>query len=291
MSLPLLDTMTRAEASAVLAHEMAHFAGGDTEHSRKRGLLLSRFDQYIAALFEGVLSIPIGIFMGAFRDLVGLAVAQKQREDEFRADRVAAEHTSAEGIGHALMRLAAYSQYRSRVEDNLFSATGMHADLGIAQRVATGFLPFVQTSEFRSAIDGLTVPHPYDSHPPLQERLAAVGVPTDPARFAEVLQPHTESTWLDEVEGGRDSSRPCGETYEARFKQVHEHQLAYRYRPDTPEEEAHVLRFFPEVSFDGSGVEVTLTYAEVRIHGEEPLPYRDIASARVEDRRFGNTWT
>lgn len=287
VSLPLLDTMTRAEASAVLAHEMAHFAGGDTQHSRKRGLLLSRFDQYIGALYEGVLSIPIGVFMGAFRDLVGLAVAQKQREDEFRADRLAAEQTSAEGIGHALVRLAAYSQYRTRVENNLFSASGTHADLGIAQRVATGFLPFVQTSEFRAELDALTVPHPYDSHPPLQERLAAVGVPVDPASVAEVLQPHTEATWLDEIEGGRDLERALWDTYEARFKQVHEQELAYRYRPDTPEEEAHVLRFFPDVTFDGSGVEVTLTYAEVRIHGEDPLPYGQIVDARVEDRRFG----
>jgi hypothetical protein len=229
---------------------------------------------------------------GAFRDLVGLAVAQKQREDEFRADRVAAEQTSAEGIGHALVRLAAYSQYRTRVENNLFSASGMHTDLGIAQRVATGFLPFVQTSEFRDELDALTVPHPYDSHPPLQERLAAVGVPTDPARLAEVLQPHTESTWLDEIEGGRDLEQALWETYEARFKQVHEQELAYRYRPDTPEEEAHVLRFFPDVTFDGSGVEVTLTHAEVRIHGEEPLPYREIAwtpASRTD--ASASTWT
>ncbi|MEZ4328232.1 MAG: M48 family metallopeptidase [Polyangiales bacterium] len=287
VSLPLLDTMTRAEASAVLAHEMAHFAGGDTEHSRQRGLLVSRFDQYIAALYEGILSVPVGVLMSAFRDLVERAGASKRREDEFRADQVAAEHTSAAGVGHALMRLAAYSEYRNRVEDNLFSATGTHAELGIAERVATGFLPFVQTSEFRAAIDELTVPHPYDSHPPLRERLAAVGVEADPARFAEVLQPHTETTWLDAIDGGRDLERALWTVYEARFKEAHERDLAFRYRPDTPEQEAHVLRFFPEVTFDGSGVEVTLTYAEVRIHGEDPLPYGDIESARVEDRRFG----
>lgn len=57
VSLPLLRVLDRSEADAVLAHELAHLAGGDTRTSASLGPKLLQFDRYTWQLRQGGLTI------------------------------------------------------------------------------------------------------------------------------------------------------------------------------------------------------------------------------------------
>ena len=94
VSLSLLKRLDKGEADAVLAHEMAHFSGGDTEYSKRTSPLLSRFRTYLGALHEGGLSWPVFNFMLLYWSLVQLALSTSSRAREIRANWLAAEATS-----------------------------------------------------------------------------------------------------------------------------------------------------------------------------------------------------
>ena len=79
VSLSLLKRLDRGEADAVLAHEMAHFSGGDTEYSKRTSPLLARFRTYLGALHEGGLSWPVFNFMLLYWSLVQLALSASSR--------------------------------------------------------------------------------------------------------------------------------------------------------------------------------------------------------------------
>ncbi|MEM9409721.1 MAG: M48 family metallopeptidase, partial [Planctomycetota bacterium] len=94
VSLSLLKQLNGSEADAVLAHEMAHFSGHDTLYSKKISPLLTRYGNYLVALYEGGITLPVFYFMNCFRSLFELSLGKRNREREFRADRLAGEITS-----------------------------------------------------------------------------------------------------------------------------------------------------------------------------------------------------
>ena len=59
VSLSLLKRLSKQEADAILAHELAHFSGGDTEYSKRLAPLLSRYASYMALLYGSALSRPV----------------------------------------------------------------------------------------------------------------------------------------------------------------------------------------------------------------------------------------
>ena len=119
VSLSLLKRLAKPEADAILAHEAAHFSGGDTEYSKKTSPMLARFQNYLQALHEGGLSRPVFSFMLLYWSLLQLGLSRSSREREFRADKLAAEATSPASMANALCKVAAYSSYRGRVEASL----------------------------------------------------------------------------------------------------------------------------------------------------------------------------
>lgn len=102
VSLPLLRLLNGTEADAVLAHEMAHFQGQDTMYSRRTMPLIVKFNHYLEILYDSPVSKPVFYFMNCFRAMFEMAMGKFSREREFRADRLAAELTSASDLTHAL---------------------------------------------------------------------------------------------------------------------------------------------------------------------------------------------
>lgn len=288
VSLSLLRTLDRAEADAILAHEMAHFSGGDTAFSRKLVPRLNHYLRYLEALKSGGISIPVYFFMLFYWALFQLSLGKSRREREFRADALAAEQTAPEHIAHSLVKVAAYSSYRGRVESQLFEHDKKLEEVGIVGRVLGGFSSYVASEHLVQDLEESSFPHPFDSHPTLEARLEAVGVRLDPAARRALLETPATSTWLSAIGGGEAIEARLWNAYEARFAAAHEQSLAYRYAPSGEEEKRIVVKYFPPVEIHGGkNGPLTIDYTGLRFFGnDEFLGFDEIAGCSVEDAMF-----
>ncbi|WP_413816315.1 ArsB/NhaD family transporter [Pseudomonas aeruginosa] len=114
LSLPLLGLLDRAELSAVIAHELAHFAGRDAHYSlhflpiyQGAASQLAAIEEQEANVFERAALEPARLLAGYFLERFGLAVNHWSRLREFAADRRAAQLAGAPAMASALLRSAA----------------------------------------------------------------------------------------------------------------------------------------------------------------------------------------
>jgi Zn-dependent protease with chaperone function len=289
VSLSLLRMLEKSEADAVLAHEMGHLLGGDTGHSKRLAPMLARFGNYLQALREGGLTLPIFHFMVAYRGLFELSLGRSRRASELAADRLAAGVTSGRDIARSLVKVGAYASFRDRVEADLFARSEQQRSVAIAQRVALGFAQYAGSEAVHGDLHGSVTPHPFDSHPPLAARLENVGEALTPDDVVKVLLAPTSDSWASAIlEAEAIEARLWG-AYEARFAQAHDLVLAYRYVPSTEAERQHVEKHFPPLTFQGKEdkLEVRLDYAQVSCtEWEEPVRLEQVKSASTEDRMF-----
>lgn len=290
VSLSLLKRLDKREADAVLAHEVAHFSGGDTESSKKLAPLLTHFEAYMTGLTESAVSMPIFYFMLFYWSLFQLGVGKHSRSREFRADGLAAKLISPSSVAHALLKVAAYSSYRGRVEARLFEKDESHRELNIADRVATGFTEYAGGSSLHEDLSHESFPHPFDSHPPLADRLKALNVMIPDSQIPSLVMAASQSNWFEEIGDAQGIEDRLWDEYEARFREAHEFVLAYRYLPSNDEERELVERFFPEVTFaNKSGdVGVRMDYAGLRYEKwDSDLAWDEIKSVQLDDNTFG----
>ena len=294
MSLPLLRLLQENEADAVVCHELAHLKGDDTKASSRLGPKLSQFDGYLFHLQQSAAFFVVPLML-LFRALFELARGLESRRREFLADQLSAAQTSAAGIVHSLIKLAAYSSYRRVTERALFeNRTRYDNGVGIAKHVAAGLAPHAASAHFVDEMKDANVPHPFDSHPPLSERMANVAHSVEPAAFAQLVAEVPASTWhqlmpqADAIEGRLWSA------YEARFAEAHEISLAYQYRPSSDEERAVVVKHFPVRSFELQSASGEVSVLEVSIDGihnketHEQMTFAEIVNIGVDRDNFSN---
>ena len=251
VSLSLLKTLQGSQADAVMAHEMAHFSGNDTMYSKKISPLLARYETYLQALHAGGISLPVFYFMRCFRSLFQISLGKLSREREFRADKIASETASPPDIANALLKIAAYGEYRGKVEHDLFDTEKALEALNISQRVSHGFKEFACSFVKEGKVNEAKTAHPFDSHPPFEERVAAVQVKLSNEDMLNVLQAEPDARWYRNIKQAEELERQQWTAYEEKFRAVHEQVLAYRYLPETEAEKEIVVKHFPEVSLQG----------------------------------------
>ena len=148
VSTGLLRLMGKAEAEAVLGHEVSHIANGDMVTLTLIQGVLNTFVLFIARIiasqFErGAFMIYIGLQM-VFGIFASMIVAWFSRRREFRADAGGAALESPAAMASALNRLRAMRDAPSQLPENL-TAFGIRGE-GMLKLMAT--------------------------HPPLEERIA-----------------------------------------------------------------------------------------------------------------------
>lgn len=286
VSLSLLRFLDRTEADAVFCHELGHFVGGDTAYSKKLAPQLSRFERYVEATQA---AIPVYLFMRAYQAAFLAGLRKESREREFAADAVAAGQTSPRILAHALIKIGAYSRYRGRVEDSLFEKNESLTSIAIGERVASGFTDYAQTDLLHQDLVDSVVPHPFDTHPKLPERLAALGESVEDIERRRMLLAPTQDPWAEHIPGAKEIETSLWAVYEARFASAHDLALAYRYLPSTDAERIHVEKHFPAMSFPlkkGNG-SVALSFDSIRApEWDEALPLSAISSAEVASPAF-----
>ena len=289
VSLSLMKQLNGDEADAVMAHEMAHFSGEDTLFSRKITPLLARYGAYLGALSEGIVARPIFYFMLCFRGLFELSLGRLNRQREFRADRIAAEATSPDVMASALLRIVAYSSYRHSVEKTLFEQEEVLEQADILNRIEEGFHEYARGFPQHPDAERLTTSHPFDSHPPLEERLAAQGRSLHSGFAVEALSSPGDGRWYFKLPSSEQREREQWDAYEQKFRDVHELELALRYEPATPEQQEVVERHFPEVVVHGDDEKLTIDFRGiVSTAWEDPVRFSEVKQFVVTDKSVLN---
>lgn len=285
VSLPLLRTLSPTEADAVFGHELAHFHGGDTAAAARLYPMLVRYQAYALNLAAGGLTKAAANVMWLFRAIFELALRRDQRQRELVADAEAARLTSPDDLGRALLKILGYSSFRARTELELFQKRAVHqGGLSLRGRIDEGLAAYAASPGFQEHVRTHQVPHPFDSHPPLEERLAGVATSVNVEDTVGLLQARPSTTWADDVLDAAEIEGRLWGAYEARFQAQHEISLAWRYLPSTDEERALVMRHFPDKVFpQKDGGELKLTCLELIPPGGAPITLAEIDEAKVDN--------
>lgn len=295
VSLPLLRMLSQEEADAVLAHELAHFAGGDTEYSAQLGPKQVRLDHYTAQMAEsGGLALVAYYMLSLFRAAFEFALQRDSRRREFLADATAAKLVSPSAVVHALIKIAGYSSYRGEVEASLFDSGEKHEGaLNVSQRVAHGLMDYTRGQNFQRSVQIGNVPHPFDSHPPLQQRMQQLGCTVDVEDYADLINRPVQASWIECIDDAQALESPQWKRYEQDFSEQHELSLAFRYEPYGPEQAAVVEKYFPKVSFEmKKGQRVDITYAAISdSKSGNSIGWDRVSNVMYEDGSFGTADT
>jgi hypothetical protein len=282
ISMSLLKQMNGAEADAVLAHEMAHFSGNDTLYSKKISPLLARYANYLQTLYENPTARPVYYFMHCFRALFELSLSELSRHREFRADRIAAEATTPREFAGALFRITAYSDFRGKIQQEVFQTERVLAAANISGQLEQGFHAHATSFVAMPNLGALQTAHPFDSHPPLVQRLEAIGVPLSSPEVQSLVSSQGDGRWYDAIDDAEQIERQQWSQFEERFRAYHEQTLAYRFLPETDEERAIVTKSFPQVTIAGKKGTLVLDCDGLRYTAwPDSIAYSEIAQCAL----------
>ncbi|MCJ2131381.1 M48 family metallopeptidase [Methylobacterium sp. E-045] len=195
LPLPYLALMRGDEVAAIIGHELAHYAGGDTVYSQRFLPIYAGVGRSLDAVAEGHAGsfglLTPSLRLGAFvMERFHLAVRHWSRAREFAADAAGAGPTSPDAAARALLRTGAVQPRIAEVLDAAAEKPGSApADLVAAildHVIARGLDDPAAHLEAEQL-------HPTDTHPPTRERIAALGRPLDAdllAASAIVPPPH-----------------------------------------------------------------------------------------------------
>lgn len=189
MHLPLsyMTLLSPQENTAVLAHELGHFVGADTDYSLK-------FSPIYAGMIATLMQIsersgnewakPATAFTAYLIDSFDAAVKHWSRLREFEADKVAARIAGGRAVATSLVRITVLddvvNDYLDRIARRPDEAgEDFVARLADAAREAPLAVPNL-SAEAATA-------HPLDTHPPTLQRMGAVGRPPTDDLIQEAL--------------------------------------------------------------------------------------------------------
>jgi Zn-dependent protease with chaperone function len=282
LSLPLLKTMSIEEADSILGHEMAHFSGNDTEFTQKIAPLLQRYHYFLACTADG-LTLPIFHFMNIFWCLYQKNLGTYSREREFRADRIGANFTNPAAFGRALIKFIAYSNWRGSIEASAVTAGVQAGDAPVRERIEAGFsealCSFIGSSEALAA----EAPHPFDSHPPLSDRLAALGLDAEQVlQDSRLLQP-AEHSWYQEIDVAEAAENSLWSRHQENLDKVRDAVTAITMLPEDQEQEAFLRNAYPPLSFTCGKKTALLEHDCIGLSNwDTPVFFNDILNCSLE---------
>ncbi len=284
-SLSLLKVLSRGQADAVLAHELAHFSGEDTFYSLKISPLLQKYSHYLQALHEGGISRPVFHFMLLFWALYQLSLNKLSRVREFRADRIGSELTSAHDMAQALVKISAYCQYRAKVQNELFQVEENVEKMNVSQRLEEGFPGFMQTCITGTELAESGTPHPFDSHPPLASRIESLGLQVEPTIRSEENLEAVNDSWFSAIESAEEIENQQWTEFEQAFHRVHRQILAWRFKPEGEVEIKHVEEFFPLLRYKNKkDLLCTIDYEKIHVlDWAAPIFFSTIENMAMDD--------
>lgn len=188
MPLPFLRILNTVELRSVIGHEMGHFKGKDTEYSLKFYPAYSRLGSAIASLGGGseensFVNVPTLAFLVLLHDEFSVIERKIGREREIAADQEGAKVGSAKGLVSALLKFSEYAQLWGGIRNfnvETLNEGNIYNDLSdVYYNVAQHTYAEMDFATKRDALLAYEMAHPNDTHPTLNERIAALGFDAD----------------------------------------------------------------------------------------------------------------
>jgi Zn-dependent protease with chaperone function len=209
LSVPSLRLLSQLELSAVIGHELHHFAGEDTAFSMRFVPIYQGLFQALSAAHGSSGWQAVSLFSA--RAILGQGIVWFARADnrisrrrEIEADRAGAQVASAESAIATLVRLAATGGAWARIVGETIQGINQGSpSTNIAADFAVLSLTILRDSDrdkLLASLADIREPHPTDTHPTLYARAEALGVALrDVAVVPDETQP---SAWalLDEAD-------------------------------------------------------------------------------------------
>jgi hypothetical protein len=285
-----LKKLDKQEASAIFAHEMAHFSGEDTFFSKKTIPMLATCDSYFIILNETFVTLPAFYFLLFFRSIFELSFGKISRRREFRADALAVEHVGAKALANGLVKFVFYSEYRANLETSLFSKNEKIESINFLDKINEGVHNFAKEYKFNGDILEQVIAHPFDSHPPTSKRIEAVGHTLNIEDLRTDVLTNEEDSWYHEIKNAKAIETELMKEFEEGFLAFHEENLAYQFLPSTSQETAVVEKLFPPITvksknekeslqfntknFKYSKWDRDIAYDEVELYVFQEIPFR-----------------
>lgn len=216
VSAPLARVLSPAELAAVIGHELGHFRGEDTAYSLKfapvyAGLCraMDALDERQAQEDQGFLGklagVPASRMLGFMLDVFAHAESAVGREREHLADEAGAEASSALSIATSLVKISLYAGAWGRVQHDNVHRLNQGKVTGNLSRIfeSTARYDIEQESldSILAYVSDKAIAHPTDSHPPVSERMAWLGV--DPAWITKDLLMVPEESAIELIENAQ----------------------------------------------------------------------------------------
>ncbi|MEZ0228189.1 MAG: M48 family metallopeptidase, partial [Planctomycetota bacterium] len=174
LGLPLLQALTVTEMRGVIAHEFGHFVGGDTKLGPWIYKTRSALARTVVNLGD---SITSWFFLQYFKMFLRITEAIS-RAQEYEADAVSAKLVGSRALISGLKKThGAAPAFNVYMDSEYLPVLGS----GFRPPLAEGFGRFLRSKEIATALKeevaGALRSHdhdPYDSHPPLADRVAAL---------------------------------------------------------------------------------------------------------------------
>lgn len=204
LGLPLLQLFPPRQVEAVLAHEFGHFAAGHTRYGA--WAYRTRTSMVRVASKAGEVADVLQFLFRAYAHWFLRATRVLARHQELEADAFAARAIGAEPLAGALRRVGPASVVLSVYVQQEFLPV---VERGRRPPFLEGFARFAAAPRSRQVWsappcdDDASTVDPYDSHPPLPERLAQLGVPVRGPAIDDALPAGSAIDWIahrDEVE-------------------------------------------------------------------------------------------
>jgi Zn-dependent protease with chaperone function len=197
LSLPLLKQLSEAEVMAIIGHELGHFIGEDTKLTREFfPMRLKAHATLVAMARSGLASWPSFQFLNFFGWCFGETERAASRSRELLADQKAAELTSPRIMAAALVRFQVALEAIQRGLKGGLPPSVNPLDVpmrSVVQEKLAG------EPAFWEQLFEKKLPHPLDTHPPLQVRLASLGqliTPAEAQAIAMQSEPVAYEKWL-----------------------------------------------------------------------------------------------
>lgn len=183
LGLGLLSTVTVDELRAIVAHELGHHLGGDTRlaHVVYRGQ--RAIVDTVTTMPRSPFAYPYYAYLWLYLRCAGVVSRAQETSADAWAVRVAGRQATSSVLERLEPTGAALNAFIQRAVRPYWAA-GMHPPNlydGLRASLAAGG-PWTEVVGPSAA----TRPTPYDTHPPLAERLAAVAGATDPGGDRDV---------------------------------------------------------------------------------------------------------
>ncbi len=210
MPITYLSLLQDQEVHAIVAHELAHFAGADTVYSQRFAPLYHGFALRLRALggIDGLGSLSIAPAVRLSEHLLNqfhLAVMHWSRQREFAADAVAASVTNANAIASSLLRVSGVDA-QVKIALQVFSKSGVpgtgtgtttpitwHEAL-LQSRQACADAEVARLGNPGDEQSQFSIAHPTDTHPSTADRIQALGLNFD----AAMIERNRQRVLIDE---------------------------------------------------------------------------------------------